>query len=101
MATITLRALMRSSLPSGFRTNYETIARNLSQYPYVINKTSGVVTSVVYSTDAVNTITKTFYYNGSQLSYVTITGTNLGATYTKTLTYSGSSIVGASYTVTS
>jgi Na+/phosphate symporter len=100
MSTISIRALVKSSLPSGFRTNYESIAKNLSVYPYVINKTAGVITSIVYSQDAVNTITKTFTYNNGVLSYVTITGTNLGATYTKTLTYSGSDIVGASYTVT-
>ena len=100
MATISIRSLVQSSLPTGYRTNYESIAKNLSVYPYVINKSAGIITSIVYSPDATHTITKTFNYVNGLLSYVTITGTSLGATYTKTLTYSGSDIIGASYTVT-
>jgi hypothetical protein len=100
MPTINLRALVKSSLPTGFRTNYETIARNLSQYPYVVNKSGDIITSIVYTTDPSNTITKTFNYSSGILSYIVITGTALGATYTKTLTYAGNDIVGASYTIT-
>jgi len=101
MSAISIRTLVKSSLPLGYRTNYETIAQNLSQYQYQVNQTNSIVTSIVYTVDSSNTITKTFNYDGTgKLISITITGTALGGTYTKTLTYSGTAITGALYSST-
>jgi hypothetical protein len=78
-------------------TNYEVLAKNLNTYPYTINRSGDLITSVVYTTPSSGSITKTLNYSGIQLSSVTISGGPLTLSYTKTLNYSGSTITGASY----
>lgn len=87
--------------PAGtFDTTYETLAKNVNAYPYVINRTGSTITNIVYTVGG-NTITKSFTYNGSGLlESVAIYGIPLGSTvYTKNLSYSGSQISGVSYSI--
>lgn len=83
-------------------TTFETLANNIRSFPYVINRSlEGVITSVVYTTPAEGTITKSFSYIEGVLTTVTLSGPALdGVTYTKTLTYSSGVVTGASYTIT-
>lgn len=87
--------------PAGtFDTSYESLAQNMSAYPYTINRTGGTITDVTY-TVAGNTIVKEFTYNGSgQIESIAIHGVPLGSTvYTKNLTYSGTSVSSVSYSI--
>ena len=87
--------------PAGtFDTSYESLAQNMSAYPYNINRTGSTIANVTY-TVAGNTIVKEFTYNGSgQIESIAIHGVPLGSTvYTKNLTYSGTSVSSVSYSI--
>jgi hypothetical protein len=78
---------------------YETIAQNLSAYPFVINRQGTLISNVVYSVPGPLTITKSFTYDNDLITSIALYGSALPFTYTKNLTYSGTSISGASYSV--
>jgi len=78
---------------------YETISNNLSSYPYIINRSGTLISNVVYTVPGSVTITKEFSYSGSLIQSIAIFGTALSQTYTKNLTYVGTSVSGASYSV--
>ena len=87
--------------PAGtFDTSYESLAQNMSAYPYTINRTGSTITDVTYTVGG-NTIVKEFTYNGSgQIESIAIHGVPLGSTvYTKNLTYSGTSVSSVSYSI--
>jgi hypothetical protein len=87
--------------PAGtFVTTFETLSKNLSAYPYSITRLGSTIDSVVFSTPGATSVTKKFKYTAGVLQSIAISGTLLGSTvYTKNLTYSGTSISGASYSV--
>jgi len=85
-----------SASGGGVSTTFETINKNLSSYPYVVNYSGSLVANIVYNTGS-STIVKSFNYQGSTLSNIVIKGASLSYTYTKTLSYSGLNISGASY----
>ena len=76
---------------------YETVSKNLNTNPYVLNYTSGDVTSIIYTTPS-GTITKTLNYTSGDLTSIVLSGdTPAGIDLTKTLTYTGSDLTGVSY----
>lgn len=77
---------------------FEKTNKNLSSYPNTLTYTSGVLTSIAYSTGT-GTITKTFAYTGDNLTSVTLSGDlPVGLTETvKTLSYTGSDLTGIAY----
>jgi hypothetical protein len=79
--------------------SFETISQNLKAYPYVINYSGSFISNVVYSPAGADIIVKSFYYTGTQLSSLVITGNELGKIYTKNLSYTGTSVSGISYAV--
>ena len=83
-----------------FVTTYETIAKNLSGYPYTMNYSANVLISTVYTTPSSSTITKSFNYSSGILSSIVITGDSLSNTYTKIFTYTNGLISSVGYTVT-
>jgi len=78
---------------------YETIAQNLSAYPFIINRLGTLISNVVYSVPGPLTITKSFTYDNNLITSIALYGSALPYTYTKNLTYIGTSISGASYSV--
>ena len=77
--------------------HFETVSKNLSSYPYVLNYTSGLLTSIVYTLPS-GSITKTLNRTSGKLTSIVLSGdTPSGINLTKTLTYSGSQLVGVSY----
>jgi hypothetical protein len=78
---------------------YETIAQNLSAYPFVINRDGTLISNVVYTVPGPLTITKSFTYDNDLITSIALYGSALPYTYTKNLTYVGTSISGASYSV--
>jgi hypothetical protein len=65
----------------------------------VINYSGSFISNVVYSPAGADIIVKSFYYTGTQLSSLIITGNDLGKVYTKNLSYTGTSVSGISYAV--
>lgn len=76
---------------------YETIASNLSEYPYTLSyNIDGRISSVVYTTPT-SVITKVYNYVLDVLSSIVISGPTLAKTYTKTLNYTSGALTGVSY----
>jgi hypothetical protein len=76
---------------------YETVSKNLNTNPYVLNYTSGDVTTIVYTTPS-GTITKTLNYTSGNLTSIVLSGdTPFGIDLIKTLSYSGDNIIAVSY----
>lgn len=76
---------------------FESVCKNLKSYPYVLNRTDGVLTSIVYTVDG-NTITKTLGYTGGLLTTVTLSGaTPSGIALVKTLNYTDGVLTSVSY----
>jgi hypothetical protein len=91
-------ASLTAAVNSGFTVTYETVAKNLNAYPYALNRSGTLLTSVSYTSPG-GTITKAFTYSGSLVSSIAIYGGTLGYVYTKNLSYSGTTVTGASYSV--
>jgi hypothetical protein len=78
---------------------FETVSKNLKQYNYALNYTSGTLTSIVYTVPSVGTITKTLNYTSGLLTSVVLSGsTPLSIQLTKTLTYTSGVLTSIAYT---
>ena len=78
--------------------SFETISKNLNQYPYSLNYYSGVLTSVIYSLGTGLNISKNLEYNNSGLLVkVSLSGSVPSVSLNKNLLYSGSSLTGVYY----
>ena len=80
--------------------HYEKVSKNLRSYPSSFNYTAGVLTSIVYQTGAMTSITKTLNYTTGILTSIVLSGnipSELGSITTKTLTYSAGKLSAASY----
>ena len=76
---------------------YEKVSKNLDSSPYVLNYTTGVLTSIVYTVTA-GTITKTLNYTSEVLTSVVLSGdTPAGIDLTKTLSYTTGVLTGVTY----
>lgn len=76
---------------------FETVNKNLRDYPKSLTYTVGKLTSVTYTVGA-STITKTLSYTGDQLTTVTLSGsTPSGINLIKTLGYSGTNLQTVTY----
>lgn len=94
-ATDTADAFLEATSTSS--ATFESLSKNISSYPFSINRTGAVITSVEYTTPS-GVITKAFTYIDGQITQIDISGIPLGAsTYTKTLSYVNGEIQGASY----
>ena len=82
---------------SGLGEEFETVSKNLKSYPYALTYTSGVLTSIAYTTGS-GTITKTLNYTSGVLTSVVLSGdTPVGIDLTKTLTYSSGVLTSIAY----
>ena len=80
--------------------HYEKVSKNLRSYPASFNYTSGVLTSVVYQTGVMTSITKTLNYTTGVLTSIVLSGnipSELGGITTKTITYSAGNLSAVSY----
>lgn len=76
---------------------FETVSKNLKSFPYALNYTVNVLTSIVYTVDA-GTITKTLNYTGNKLTSIVLSGnTPSGIDLTKTLNYTGDALTSVTY----
>lgn len=77
---------------------FETVSKNIRQFPYALNYTLGQLTSIVYTLPASQSITKTLNYTGDKLTSIVLSGdTPSGIDLTKTLTYTGDTLTSVSY----
>ncbi len=79
------------------RISFETINKNLGDYPKAFNYSGLELTSIDYTTDS-GVITKTLSYTSGKLTSVSLGGsTPDGILLTKTLAYTGEDLTGVSY----
>jgi hypothetical protein len=89
-----------SGITATIATTFETVSKNLNAYPYVINRLNDTISNVVYTVPGSGTITKSFTYSFGLITSIAIYGVPIGAkTFAKNLTYVGTSVSGASYSV--
>jgi len=77
---------------------FETVSKNLQSYPFVLNWTGDILTSIIYDLGSGDIITKTLTWVGDKLTKVTLSGdvpTSIDTT--KTLSYSGDNLTGVTY----
>ncbi|MEO0496829.1 MAG: hypothetical protein AAF141_05585 [Pseudomonadota bacterium] len=73
---------------------FESVSQNLLQYPYTLNRTSGVLTSIVYDLGSGQAITKTLNRTGDVLSSIVLSGdTPDGISLTKMLARDGDGVL--------
>lgn len=76
---------------------FETVSKNLINYPATLNYTGADLTSIDYTTGG-GTITKTFGYTAGVLTSITLSGdTPAGIATTKTLGYTGDDLTSINY----
>lgn len=76
---------------------FETISKNLKSYPYVLNYTSNILTSIVYTLPT-GSITKTLNYTSGKLTSIVLSGdVPSGVPLTKTLSYTGDKLTAITY----
>lgn len=76
---------------------FETVSKNLINYPSTLNYTGADLTSIDYTTGG-GTITKTFGYTAGVLTSITLSGdTPAGIATTKTLGYTGDDLTSINY----
>lgn len=84
--------------PGSAAPSFETVSKNLEGYPFTLNYTDGVLTTIVYDLGGGDTITKTFGYTSGILTSIILSGdTPSGIDLTKTLSYTGSDLTGVTY----
>jgi hypothetical protein len=78
---------------------FETVSKNLKSFPYLLNYTTGNLTSIVYNIGGGNFITKTLNYTTGTLTSIVLSGTLPSGlpTTTKTLTYSSGKLTSIVY----
>lgn len=79
--------------------SFETVSKNLKQYPASLSYTGAQLDSVTYTTPS-GTVTKTLGYTSGKLTTITLSGAGMpgGISTVKTLSYTGDSLSGFSYT---
>lgn len=83
---------------SSIEDTFETISKNLSSHPSVINYAGGDITSIVYNLGAGQSINKTLNYTNGDITNVVLSGnTPQGISLTKTLTYTDVNITSITY----
>lgn len=82
---------------NGLGSTFETVSKNLKDYPSVLNYTGENITSVVYDLGG-GFITKTFNYTGENITSIVLSGdTPVGINLTKTLSYVGDNLTNITY----
>lgn len=98
-ADANLQSQIDSITSSDFEDTFETVSKNLRQYPNTLNYTGNRLTSIIYDLGSSQTITKTLNYTGNKLISVVLSGdTPAGIDLTKTLTYTGDKLTSVAYT---
>jgi hypothetical protein len=78
--------------------SFETVSKNLRQYDYALNYSSGVLTSIVYTVPSIGTITKKLNYSSGVLTSVVLSGsTPSSISLKKSLTYSSGVLSSVAY----
>lgn len=94
---ITVATVQQGPPGTSYQETFETVSKNLRSWGYVLNYSSGVLTSIVYSLGPL-TITKTLNYQSGLLTSIVLSGdTPGGISLTKTLTYSSGVLTSISY----
>lgn len=87
-----------SSLSNYLPITFETVSKNLKSYPATYTYSSGILSSIIYTTDS-GSITKTFNYTSGLLTSIVLSGnTPSNILLTKSFGYSGSTLINTSYT---
>ena len=85
---------LRGPQGASWEETYESVSKNLKGIPFSLNYSSGLLTSVVYSTG----ITKTFNRTGNKITSIVLSGsTPSGIALTKTLGYTGDNLTSVGY----
>jgi hypothetical protein len=80
-----------------FQETFESVSKNLNSWGYVLNYSSGILTSIVYTLGP-STITKTLTYTSGLLTSIVLSGdTPSGITLTKTLNYTSGVLTSITY----
>jgi len=95
---VILSIVSASSAVSGSENTFETVSKNLKNYPYTLHyDIDGNITSIDYNTGS-GTITKIFTYTDGVITQIVLSGaTPSGISLTKTLTYSGDTLESVAY----
>lgn len=92
-----LATIAKGEKGDSYAETFETVSKNLKGKPYVLNYTSGKLTSIVYTVTGGN-ITKTLNYTGEKLTSIVLSGnTPGGINLTKTLSYTVDSLTNITY----
>ena len=73
---------------------FEFISKNLKSYPYILNYSNGILSSIVYTVGAYS-VTKTLNYSNGILTSIVLSGNGLPTEIkqtNKTLTYTNGSL---------
>jgi hypothetical protein len=81
-----------------FTFTFETVSKNIKQYPYSFNFSGSQLQSIVYDLGSGQQITKTFNYTGSLLTSISMAGDSEYLPITKNFVYSGNRLVSVNYT---
>jgi hypothetical protein len=80
-----------------YQETFESVSKNIKSWNYILNYTAGVLTSIVYTSDA-STITKTLNYTAGVLTSIVLSGdTPSGIELTKSLNYTSGTLSGVGY----
>lgn len=79
--------------------SFETVNKNISSYPYVLNYEGSNISSIVYSLGGGFIIIKSLTYTDNKLTQVVLSGLvpNAVNNKTKTLGYSGNNLINVNY----
>lgn len=97
-ANIVLGSGSQSITGSGLLETFETVSKNLKQYPHSIIYSGSYIDYIRYQISSTEYINKYIGYSGSNISYIYISGSPvLDIDSTKYFYYSGSYITGVTY----
>jgi hypothetical protein len=96
--TATLAPFFRGEQGPSAADTFESLNKNLRSKEFTIAEVGENISTITYGS-GLQQVVKTFGYSGGKLTTITLSGSGLpyGISTTKTLLYSGSDLVGASY----
>ena len=91
-------AVGANNTTEGIEEAYETVARNLSSFPYTFSYDDDELSSITYTIGGGRSVVKTFNYTNGVLTSIVLSGnTPNNINFTKTFAYEGDSLTGVTY----
>ena len=88
----------QASTTEGIEEAFETVARNLSSFPYTFSYDDDELSSITYTIGGGRSVVKTFNYTNGVLTSIVLSGnTPNNINFTKTFAYEGDSLTGVTY----